>query len=81
MGGGKHTLQYCLQYSNGLIFQYYSVRALLWKVALNYLSYAKSKWVSTMERNLIKYLGKVKEHVVESVNRKHARNQITQSVL
>lgn len=66
-------VQYYQQYSNALIFQYYSVRALLWKVALGYLPASKKKWISTMEGNLIKYLRHIREHITETVHRKLAR--------
>lgn len=51
----RNMLHYYTLYSNGLIFQFYSVRALLWKVSLEYLPPSKNKWVSTMEGNLIAY--------------------------
>lgn len=47
--------KYYTLYSNGLIFQFYSIRALLWKISLNYLPTGKNKWVSVMEGSLINY--------------------------
>ena len=51
----SRMIQHFTLYSNGLIYQYYSVRALLWKVSLGYLPATKNKWVSFMEGNLICY--------------------------
>jgi len=48
-------MQYYTHYSNGLIFQFYSVRALLWKISLGYLLASKNKWISMMEGNLLQY--------------------------
>ena len=51
----RNKLHYYTLYSNGLIYQFYSVRALLWKVSIGYLPPAKNKWVSVMEGSLIYY--------------------------
>ena len=64
-------------YSNGLIYQYYSVRALLWKVSLGYLPAAKNKWVSYMEGNLIEYHELVNEHIIEFVKRKKRKENLS----
>ena len=53
-----------------LPFQYYPVRALLWKVSIGYLPQTKQKWVSLMEGSLLKYQNLVKEHIVQTVRRK-----------
>lgn len=44
----KIAIQHYQNYSNGLIFQYYSIRALLWKISLGYLLPSKNKWISLM---------------------------------
>lgn len=44
----RAAIQHYQNYSNGLIFQYYSVRALLWKIGLGYLPHCKNKWISLM---------------------------------
>lgn len=48
-------MQYYTLYSNGLIFQFYSIRALLWKISLRYLPCYKNKWISLMEGSLLQY--------------------------
>lgn len=51
----NNAVQHYITYSNGLIFQFYSVRALLWKIVIKYLPASKNKWISLMEGKLIHY--------------------------
>ncbi len=51
----KMMKQYYTSNSNGLAYQYYPIRALLWKVSLGYLPCQKNKWISKMQANLIQY--------------------------
>lgn len=39
---------YFRKFSNGLIFQYYPVRALIWKIVSGYLPDSKEKWIWKM---------------------------------
>lgn len=72
----RQALHYYTLYSNGLIFQFYSVRALLWKVGLEYLPPSKNKWVSTMEGTLIAYHDYLIEHILEIVAKKKGKKEL-----
>ena len=63
----KNVMHYYTLYSNGLIYQFYSVRALLWKVSIGYLPAAKNKWVSVMEGSLIYYHDCINQHILDIV--------------
>ena len=62
-------------YSNGLIFQYYSVRALLWKISMGYLQPLKNKWISLMEGSLIEYQDLVREHILDIVMKRKRKDK------
>ena len=66
--------------SDGLIYQNYPVRALLWKVALGYLPRHKNKWISLLETNLARYQEFVERHIVEYVNRKAVRKESSKEI-
>lgn len=72
----RNAIQYYTLYSNGLIFQFYSVRALLWKVSLQYLPASKNKWVSTMEGTLITYHEHIVEHIIDFVAKKKVKKEL-----
>jgi hypothetical protein len=76
----RAAIQHFQNYSNGLIFQYYSVRALLWKISLGYLPPAKNKWISLMEGNLINYHELVQEHIIDLVVKKRKRKEPAERV-
>ena len=63
-------------YSNGLIFQYYSIRALLWKISLRYLPSSKNKWISYMEGKMIEYHEMIKEHILDLIVKKKKKKEI-----
>jgi hypothetical protein len=71
----RAAIQHYQNYSNGLIFQYYSVRALLWKIGLGYLPPSKNKWISLMEGNLILYHRLVHQHIIELVLKRKKRGE------
>jgi hypothetical protein len=75
----KIAIQHYQNYSNGLIFQYYSIRALLWKISLGYLLPSKNKWISLMEGNLIEYHELIKEHIIDLVVKKKRRKEPTEN--
>ncbi len=72
----RAAIQHYQNYSNGLIFQYYSVRALLWKIGLGYLPQSKNKWISLMEGNLIVYHQLVQQHIIDLVVKRKKREDI-----
>jgi len=54
-----------------LPFQYYSVRSLLWKVCIGYLTPGgKEKWVSFMEKNLACYMRYIVQYIVQPIEKK-----------
>lgn len=69
------AIQHYQNYSNGLIFQYYSIRALLWKISLGYLPPGKNKWISLMEGSLIEYHELVQEHIIDLLVKKKKRKE------
>jgi hypothetical protein len=72
----RAAIQHYQNYSNGLIFQYYSVRALLWKIGLGYLPHSKNKWISLMEGNLIVYHQLVQQHIIDLVVKRLKREDV-----
>jgi hypothetical protein len=71
----RAAIQHYQNYSNGLIFQYYSVRALLWKIGLGYLPSSKNKWISLMEGSLIVYHNLVQQHIIDLVVKRKKRGE------
>lgn len=61
-----------------LPYQYYPVRALVWKVAIGYLPEKKQKWISFMEGSLLRYQNLIKEHIVQTVRRKKLKKGLVQ---
>lgn len=54
-----------------LPYQYYSVRSLLWKICVGYLTpNSKEKWVSSMEKNLAMYKKLVCQFIVQPIEKK-----------
>ena len=62
---------YFRKFSNGLIFQYYPVRALIWKIVSEYLHDTKEIWIWKMQVSLLKYRELIKEHIIEVVLKKN----------
>lgn len=61
-------------YSDGLIFQFYSIRALLWKIALRYLPISKNKWISYMEGKMIEYHEQIRQHILDIIVKKKKKD-------
>jgi hypothetical protein len=74
--GKGSAVQFYTHNSNGLIFQFYSVRALLWKICLKYLPASKNKWVSLMEGKLIHYQELIREYLLEIVIKKKKKREV-----
>lgn len=55
---------------NHLDYKYYSIRALIWKVGSGYFPNTKQKWISTMEKNMIKYQEYIELHIVSNIAKK-----------
>lgn len=66
----KNLIHFYRTHSNGLIYQYYPIRAMLWKICLGYLHSTKNKWISHLEGKLIEYEEYVKNYIIENVIKK-----------
>ena len=73
----NNVIQHYTTFSNGIIFQFYSVRALLWKIIIKYLPASKNKWISLMEGKLIHYNELIKDYVLEIVVRKKKKKDLS----
>ena len=55
-----------------LDYKYYSIRSLVWKVSIGYFPNTKQKWISIMEKNMIKYQEYIELYIVNNIAKKKA---------
>jgi hypothetical protein len=72
--GQCSAVQFYTHNSNDLIFQFYSVRALLWKICLKYLL-PRTSGLSPMEGKLIHYQELLREYLLEFVIKKKKKGK------